>query len=111
MVLVTEDHTLLQGAAEAVGVERPLITSDWPLLRAYFHKGSVFTANDPASIAEAVRTAMRRGADLAAEMHELKWELNRNWQQRVRELQMRLHTDEGPSRAAIAAINDNGGAV
>jgi glycosyltransferase involved in cell wall biosynthesis len=53
MVLVTVDHTLLQGAAEAVAVGKPLITSDWPVLREYFRRGALYVDNTPPQVLRA----------------------------------------------------------
>jgi glycosyltransferase involved in cell wall biosynthesis len=99
MVLVTADHTLLQGAAEAVALEKPLITSDWPVLRAYFRKGALYVDNRPESIARAVREAVRDGRALAGEMHALRQELKRSWTGRVGELAALITRD----RACVPA--------
>jgi len=56
MSLTREDHTMQRGGYEAVALEKPLITSDWPLLREVFSRGAVHVDNSPASIVAAVRT-------------------------------------------------------
>jgi glycosyltransferase involved in cell wall biosynthesis len=45
MCLTTCDHTLQCGACEALSLEKPIITSDWPLLREYFSQGTVHVSN------------------------------------------------------------------
>jgi glycosyltransferase involved in cell wall biosynthesis len=39
--LTTRDHTMQRGACEALSLARPIVTSDWPLLRDYFSAGTV----------------------------------------------------------------------
>jgi glycosyltransferase involved in cell wall biosynthesis len=41
MCLTTRDDTMQRGACEALSMGRPIITSDWPLLTDYFHRGTV----------------------------------------------------------------------
>src|SRR5262249_55862654 len=40
VVLTTLDHTVLRGAWEALDLAQPLVLSDWPILRQYFHRGT-----------------------------------------------------------------------
>lgn len=54
LVLTREDHTMQRGGYEAVSLGKPLITSDWPLLREVFSRGTVHVDNSPESIAAAV---------------------------------------------------------
>src|SRR3989449_212435 len=55
LVLTRENHTMQRGGYEAVSLGKPLITSDWPLLREVFSRGTVHVDNSPESIAAAVR--------------------------------------------------------
>lgn len=45
MVLTKQDYTMLSGAHEALGLEKPLITSDWRHLREYFVKDTIYVNN------------------------------------------------------------------
>ena len=54
MVLTTEDHTLQWGACEAVSLGKPIIISDWPFLRSYFSKGTVYVDNTVESLHQGV---------------------------------------------------------
>lgn len=57
MCLTTRDNTMQRGACEALSLGRPIVTSDWPLLRDYFHLGTVHvspTAQDIASGVERI---------------------------------------------------------
>jgi glycosyltransferase involved in cell wall biosynthesis len=55
LVLTREDHTMQRGGYEAMSLEKPLITSRWPLLKEVFAKGTVHVDNTAAGIASAVR--------------------------------------------------------
>jgi len=54
LCLTTHDHTMQRGACEALWAGRPIITSDWPLLRDYFDRGTVHVDNSASGIASAV---------------------------------------------------------
>jgi glycosyltransferase involved in cell wall biosynthesis len=82
MVLDTEDYTVLCGAYEAVAVEKPLITSDWPVLKSYFSAGALYVDNSPESIRNAVMEADRCAERLRSEMRGLKRLLKRDWDDR-----------------------------
>lgn len=45
MCLTTRDNTMQRGACEALSLGRPIITSDWPLLRSYFSEGAAHVDN------------------------------------------------------------------
>ena len=90
MVLVKRDLTLLCGAYEAVALEKPLITSDWPVLRNYFSQGALYVDNSPQAIQEAVVEASRSTAKLRDDMRLLKRILRRNWAERFATLCARI---------------------
>jgi glycosyltransferase involved in cell wall biosynthesis len=52
--LTTRDHTMQRGACEALALARPIVTSDWPVLRGYFARGARYADNSAASIRDAV---------------------------------------------------------
>jgi glycosyltransferase involved in cell wall biosynthesis len=54
MCLTTRDHTMQRGACEALSHGRPIVTSDWPLLRAYFRKGAVLVDPSPDGIRDGI---------------------------------------------------------
>lgn len=70
--LTEHENCLVCGAYEAMAAERPLVTSDRACLRAYFDQGTVFTAHDSASIAEAIREAYRDRFRLRDNIREWK---------------------------------------
>lgn len=72
--LTTHDHTMQRGGYEAMAAEKPLITSDWPLLRETFSRGTLHVDNTAAGIAAAVTRAGLEQATLAGEMRQLRHE-------------------------------------
>jgi glycosyltransferase involved in cell wall biosynthesis len=86
MVLVKQDFTLLCGAYEAVAVGKPLITSDWPVLRNYFSLGAVYVDNSPEGIRDGVRRVAQSRERLISEMQQLKPSLELNWSTRFQVL-------------------------
>lgn len=86
MALTTEDHTNQRGACEAVWVERPVITSDWPFLREAFHLGTVHVANTPDGIVQGVLQMRAEHGRLAGEIGQLQAERRAHWQAAVAQL-------------------------
>src|SRR5262249_35015101 len=62
MSLTTLDHTMQRGAYEAAYLGRPVITSDFEILRRAFPRGTVFVGKDAESIAEGVNEMRRNYA-------------------------------------------------
>jgi glycosyltransferase involved in cell wall biosynthesis len=86
VVLTTYDHTMQRGAYEALALGKPLVTSDWPLLRATFSRGSVYVRNQPADIASGVRRALAEQQRLSGEMCSLQGERAALFAARLQEL-------------------------
>jgi glycosyltransferase involved in cell wall biosynthesis len=80
MVLTMRDHTNQRGACEAVWLGRPLITSDWPILRKLFSMGTVHVPNTSAGIKTGVQSALANGPALAGEMLQLQDARRASWQ-------------------------------
>lgn len=72
LVLTLEDHTMQRGGYEAMALEKPLITSNWALLREVFGRGTVHVDNTPETIAAAVRTVQADPDFWGREMREQK---------------------------------------
>ncbi len=87
MDLTTRDHTLLMGGFEAVSLGTPLITSDWPVLKEYFFLGTVHVSNTVGGICEGVRRVQSERDVLRLEMQQLRDRLQREWEQKFKELQ------------------------
>jgi glycosyltransferase involved in cell wall biosynthesis len=80
MVLTTRPDTVLSGAYDSVGLEKPLITSDTATLRKYFYKGTIITENNAKSIADAINQARKNLDKLHTEMESLRKEKELTWQ-------------------------------
>ena len=86
MSLTTRDHTLQCGACEALSLERPIVTSDWPLLREYFCNGTVHVDNTPAGIRQGIESLKRDYNRYEAEVVELRRMRRQEWQQQSAKL-------------------------
>jgi len=86
MVLTTEDHTLQWGACEAISVGTPVITSDWPILRQYFHKGTIHVDNTAKGIQEGILRMRAEHERLVREVVELQRERLQEWERKKAEL-------------------------
>ncbi len=96
--LTSMENCLVCGAYEAVGLEKPLVTSDTAALRAYFSQGTVFARHTPAALAEAIQTALRDRRRLAAEMRDMSPRLARGWDAAFNSLVTHLQRLAGDAR-------------
>lgn len=85
------DDCLVCGGYEAVALEKPLIVTDTPVLRALFSKGTVYTRNSAEDISSAIATAIRDADRLTAEVKDLKHDLQALWAARRAALIRRLN--------------------
>ena len=74
MTLTTDNFTMQRGACEALWLGKPIITSDWPILREYFHKGTIHVDNSARGIQEAVIWMQNARGELEGEIRELQRE-------------------------------------
>ncbi|HXG40231.1 MAG TPA: glycosyltransferase, partial [Candidatus Limnocylindrales bacterium] len=79
MCLTTRDHTMQNGACEALALGVPIVTSDWPVLRTYFDRGTVHVDNTPAGIVAGIRRLIDRYDELRAEIVALRDAREREW--------------------------------
>lgn len=86
MSLTTRDHTLQCGACEALSLERPIITSNWPLLREYFCRGTVHVDNTADGILLGVEALQRDYGRYEAEVVELRQMRRQEFQRQISEL-------------------------
>ena len=98
--LTTEDHTMQRGGYEAVALEKPLVTSDWPLLRQVFARGTVHADNSPDGIEVAIREIMSDPQRWGREMARLRRERERISAEQVGRLR-RLLFDARPERTPV----------
>jgi glycosyltransferase involved in cell wall biosynthesis len=86
MCLTTRDDTMQRGACEALSMGRPILTSNWPLLRDYFRAGTVHVDNSPAGIRDGVRAMIDEHARYEREIAWLQEEQRQEWERAVRSL-------------------------
>jgi glycosyltransferase involved in cell wall biosynthesis len=86
MVLTTRDHTMQRGACEAVSLGKPIITSNWPLLRHYFNKGTVHVDNSCQGIRDGVVKMQSQRETLGKEILVLQQERRVEWVEKHRAL-------------------------
>lgn len=79
MSLITEDHNIQSGAAEGLWLGKPVITSDWELLRSYYTKGSILVDNSATSIQQAIETIRDDLPRFKREILELREQRRKDW--------------------------------
>ena len=83
MVLTTRNKTLLSGCYESVMVEKPLITSNFDVLKDAFNKGTVFVDNSVEQIVNAIDQVKNNYWQLKEEIKYLKQEKNNEWKKKI----------------------------
>jgi len=79
--LTTLDHTMQRGAYESVYLGRPVITSNFDLLRRHFSKGTVHVDNTVDDLVAGVRRMRANLVRFRAEVEELKRERLEEWKE------------------------------
>jgi len=97
MVLTTRDHTMQRGAYEAMALGTPVITSDWPILRTTFAKGSLFVDNSPPSIVKAIRQLRAEWSKFKAAIQVQRAQRHAAWAEKEKELRTMLALPEKAS--------------
>jgi glycosyltransferase involved in cell wall biosynthesis len=87
MSLTVLDHTMQRGAYEAAYLGRPIVTSNFELLRRSFPTATVFVDNTPESIASGIRTICADSERYRAEATRLREFKRRGWNDARRRLQ------------------------
>jgi glycosyltransferase involved in cell wall biosynthesis len=95
MCLSTEDNTFLSGSNEALWLGKPLITSDWPILRRYFSKGTIHIDNSVEQIRQSILDMRERLSEYQAEMCALQGERHRDWWARIDQLLTLIQQEMG----------------
>ncbi len=72
VVLTTRDNTMQRGAYEAIYYGRPVVTSDWKVLRENFPMGAVFVKNSVEEIVTGIESALSRLENLKSEAKVLR---------------------------------------
>jgi glycosyltransferase involved in cell wall biosynthesis len=79
MCLTTRDSTMQRGACESLAIGKPIITSNWPILREYFRSGAVHVANTPDGIGEGVLRLKNQYDSYLRQIRELQISQRREW--------------------------------
>ena len=77
--LTTEDHTMQRGAYEAVYLGKPVITSNFDLLRKSFHTGTIHVGHNPEEIALGILEMKHNLQKYQREVQELRIEKLHSW--------------------------------
>ena len=91
MDLTTDDFTVLMGAFEAISLEKPLITSNWPVLVEYFNAGTVYVDNSVEGIRKGVLEAQNTYNELSKGINILKMNLKKDWSDQLSILKGQLY--------------------
>jgi len=86
VVLTTHDHTMQRGGYEAMALDKPLVTSDWQLLRETFSRGTVHVENHGEAIADGIVRALENKDSLTVEMAGLRAERGELFARRLDQL-------------------------
>lgn len=80
ITLTTRDHTMQRGAYEGVYLGRPVITSNFPLLRRHFYKGTVHVDITVESIVKGIEFMRDNLIRFQAEIESLRRERLGEWE-------------------------------
>jgi glycosyltransferase involved in cell wall biosynthesis len=98
MVLTTRDHTLQLGGCEAVSLGKPLITSNWPYLQAFFNKGTVYVDNSADDICNGILTMQQDHDALEAEIIAYRESHRKEWALQLMQLEEIMVGENSPTR-------------
>jgi hypothetical protein len=101
MDLTTRNHTLLMGGFESVSLGKPLITSDWPILKEYFSSGAVYVDNSAEGIAAGVRSMLDGLPSFRRDILLLRKTLQSEWESRIQEIQFLIGDRPETSPSAL----------
>lgn len=91
MCLTTRNHTMQRGACEALSLGKPIITSNWPLLQSYFHRGTVHVDNNRQAIQQGVIQMKAQYPYYQTEIKQLQLAQQQEWQEKVALLLNLIH--------------------
>lgn len=84
--LTEDDHTFQSGANEALWVGKPLITSDWPILRRYFSRGTIHANNTAKGIRQALLEIQKNLHSYRVAIISLQERRRSQWYEKVQAL-------------------------
>ena len=86
LVLTKDNYTMQRGACEAVSLGKPIITSNWRILREYFKKGTIFVDNSSHGIKEGILSFIKQKTTLEEEILLLRKERWKEWNEKYKDL-------------------------
>lgn len=89
LVLTDEPTSVPRSAYEAVYAGRPLVVSDWPVLRELFPY-AIHVPNEPAAVAAGLRTAFDRHHELLSVSTQARIDQERRWDAQLSALRDRI---------------------
>jgi glycosyltransferase involved in cell wall biosynthesis len=85
--LTLDDNTMQCGAHEAMELGRPIITSNWPVLRDYFSKGTIHIDNTANSLVHAITEIRTNYKYYGEQIQILRKERQSTWDKGLSELE------------------------
>lgn len=82
--LTTRDYTILQSGYDAIGAEKPFLTSDKEILKKYFFKGTIFVKNEKEDIKRGIKETFKNYEVLKEEIKELKKIKIKKWEENIK---------------------------
>lgn len=97
VVLTTKDFTMQNGAYEAMELEKPIITSDWPVLREAYSKGAIHINNSSSELVKAIQKMQNNYSTYLSGIKELRKEKYGVWEDNFSQLQslIKEHNNSG----------------
>lgn len=86
LAMTTRNHTMQRSGYEAIYLGKPVVISDWPVLRENFAGAAVFTKNDEVALVQAIGQARGRIESLTAGARVLRGRKLARWEQTRRVL-------------------------
>jgi glycosyltransferase involved in cell wall biosynthesis len=90
--LTIRDNTMQRGACEALSLGKPIITSDWPILRQYFNRGTVHVDNTAEGICQGILKMKNEFSLFEIGIKELQLDQQREWEEKINILVSLLNT-------------------
>ena len=88
--LTTRNHTMQRGASEALWLGKPIITSDWPILREYFNQGTVHVDNSALGIRQGVLQMQTDHTRLQEEIRSLQMLRRQEWHEKIEDVLLHI---------------------
>jgi glycosyltransferase involved in cell wall biosynthesis len=101
--LTTDDHTFQSGANEALWLGKPLITSNWPVLREYFNQGTIHVENTVEAIQQGLLEMQKNLLDFQAGMLALQEERRHQWNKKAEALLLLIQQNRS-STAKVSTL-------